>query len=54
LVIAIIFLFLQWKVNEEVNFRKVIKGVWRCNFLFFVLFHVGLTIYGLTKRIWEL
>ncbi|KAA0548036.1 DUF3397 domain-containing protein [Bacillus sp. BGMRC 2118] len=54
LLIAIIFLFLQWKVNEEVKFTKVVKGVWRCNFLFFLVFHFGLMIYGLSIRIWEL
>jgi hypothetical protein len=54
LFIAIIFVFFQWKVNEEIHVRKIMKGVWRCNFLFFLLFHIGLTIYGITKRIWEL
>ncbi|MFZ3588027.1 DUF3397 domain-containing protein [Bacillus sp. DJP31] len=54
LIIAIIFLFLQWKVNEEVHFLKVLKGVWRCNFLFFLVFHFALTIYGLTERMREL
>lgn len=54
LFIAIIFLFLQWKVNEEVKFFKVVKGVWRVNFLFFLVFHLGLTVYGLTIRIGEL
>lgn len=54
ILITIIFLFLQWKVNEEIQFTKVIKGVWRCNFLFFLVFHLGLTIYGLTVRIVDL
>jgi hypothetical protein len=53
LVIGIIFIFLNWKVSEEINIRKVIKGVWRCNFLFFLLFYLVFILYGIVVRVWE-
>ncbi|MFD1735714.1 DUF3397 domain-containing protein [Bacillus salitolerans] len=54
LLIAIIFLFLQRKINEEIHFSKVLKGVWRSTFLLFFLIHICLLIYGLSVRIWEI
>jgi hypothetical protein len=54
LAMGIIFVFINWKVNEEVKIRKVIKGVWRCNFLFFIIFNLVFIVYGIVERVWEL
>ncbi|WP_246940214.1 DUF3397 domain-containing protein [Bacillus pinisoli] len=54
LLIAIIFVFINWKVREEIHIQKVIKGVWRFNFLFFFICHIVLMIWGISSRVWEL
>lgn len=54
LVIAMITVFLQWKVQQDVQLKKVLKGFWRISFLLFFIGHIGLTIYGLVFRIYSL
>ncbi|MBM7659467.1 hypothetical protein JOC85_000234 [Bacillus mesophilus] len=54
LVLAIIFVFINWKINEEVKINKVIKGVWRCNFLVFLVIYLVFIVYGIVERVWEL
>jgi Protein of unknown function (DUF3397) len=54
LVIAIITVFLQWKIQQDVQLKKVVKGFWRISFLLFFVGHIGLTIYGLVFRIYSL
>ncbi|HWO95092.1 MAG TPA: DUF3397 domain-containing protein [Bacillus sp. (in: firmicutes)] len=54
LVIAIITVFLQWKIQQDVQLKKVVKGFWRISFLLFFIGHIGLTIYGLAFRIYSL
>jgi hypothetical protein len=54
LVIATITVFLQWKIQQDVQLKKVIKGFWRISFLLFFVGHIGLTIYGLVFRIYSL
>lgn len=49
-----LFVFLQWKVKEEIVFKKAFKGFWRFSFLLFVSLHVSLTIYGLAYRLMTL
>ena len=54
LVIATITVFLQWKIQQDVQLKKVIKGFWRISFLLFFVGHIGLTIYGLVFRVYSL
>lgn len=49
--VAMIIIFIQWKVFEEIKFRKFWKGYWRINFLLFSTSYVTLLIYGLIRRI---
>lgn len=49
--IGMMFVFLQWKFNEEIIFKKVWKGFWRFNFLLFSLSYFLLVIYGLVLRV---
>jgi hypothetical protein len=54
LVIAMITVFMQWKVKQDVQLKKVIKGFWRLSFFLFFVGHIGLTVYGLIFRIYSL
>lgn len=50
IVTAMVFVIVHWKVKEEINLKKVMKGFWRFNFLLFSLVYIGLTLYGLIHR----
>lgn len=50
ILIAMIFVFVHWKVKEEIILNKVIKGFWRFNFILFLLAYLSLTLYGLIHR----
>ncbi|MDR7236182.1 quinol-cytochrome oxidoreductase complex cytochrome b subunit [Neobacillus drentensis] len=50
ILIAMIFVFVHWKVKEEIVLRKVLKGFWRFNFILFLLAYITLTLYGLLHR----
>lgn len=51
ILIATVFVFLQWKINNEIIFKKVWKGFWRFNFLLFTLSYFSLVIFGLFQRL---
>lgn len=44
---AMVFVIVHWKVKQDIDLKKVMKGFWRFNFLLFSLVYIGLTIYGL-------
>ncbi|GHI01258.1 DUF3397 domain-containing protein [Neobacillus kokaensis] len=48
--IAMVFVIVHWKIKGEIDFKKVLKGFWRFNFIIFFLAYVGLTLYGLIYR----
>jgi hypothetical protein len=50
ILIAMVFVFVHWKVKEEIILKKVMKGFWRFNFLLFLLAYLSLTLYGLIHR----
>ncbi|HHY74516.1 MAG TPA: DUF3397 domain-containing protein [Bacillus bacterium] len=52
--IAAVFVFLQWKINNEIIFKKVWKGFWRFSFLLFFFSYFSLVIYGLYQRLYHL
>jgi hypothetical protein len=51
LVTAIAMAFLQRSLYEDIHVLKLVKGIWRVNFLLFVLVYILLFTYGLTTRI---
>lgn len=51
IVIAILFTFIHWKVSEDIHLYKLIKGIWRFNFLLFFAAYFLLSMYGLFVRI---
>ncbi|MCD5322581.1 MULTISPECIES: DUF3397 domain-containing protein [Pontibacillus] len=54
LLLLSLFIYLQWKVRDEIEFRKAFKGFWRFSFLLFAGLHISLTIYGLANRLMTL
>lgn len=50
ILIAMVFVFVHWKVKEEIILRKVMKGFWRFNFILFLIAYLSLTLYGLINR----
>lgn len=50
IMIAIGFVLVHWKVKGDIEFKRVLKGFWRFNFILFFLAYVSLTLYGLISR----
>jgi predicted lysophospholipase L1 biosynthesis ABC-type transport system permease subunit len=50
LVMAMVFVFVHWKVKEEIIVKRVWKGFWRFNFILFSFTYFFLTFYGLVSR----
>jgi cell division protein FtsW (lipid II flippase) len=51
LVIAIAVSFLHRKLYDDIELKKLIKGIWRINFILFFLVYIALFTYGLTVKI---
>lgn len=49
ILIAMVFVVINWKVKGEIVFTKVFKGFWRFNFLIFFLAYISLTIFGILQ-----
>lgn len=47
LIIAMVFVIVYWRVNQEITYKKVVRGIWRIQFLLFFCLHVLLMTYGL-------
>jgi hypothetical protein len=50
ILIAMVFVFVHWKVKEEIILKKVMKGFWRFNFILFLVAYISLTLYGLIQQ----
>ncbi|CAH2713365.1 hypothetical protein BACCIP111895_00500 [Neobacillus rhizosphaerae] len=50
ILIAMMFVLVHWKVKEEIDLKKVMKGFWRFNFIVFFLTYISLTLYGIIYR----
>ncbi len=49
--IALLFTWMHWKVSDDIHVRKLFKGIWRFNFILFLLVYLILSSYGLISRI---
>jgi hypothetical protein len=49
--VAIIFTIIHWKYSNDIHLSKLLKGIWRLNFILFFLVYIILSIYGLLLRI---
>ncbi|MDQ0217184.1 DUF3397 domain-containing protein [Peribacillus cavernae] len=49
--LAVLVVIVHYKVKNEVDIHKVIKGFWRVNFAFFFCTHIILVLCGLVYRI---
>jgi predicted lysophospholipase L1 biosynthesis ABC-type transport system permease subunit len=52
--VGFIFAVLYWRSKGEIHYPKVLRGVWRINFLLFFAAYITLMITGLILRIIEL
>ncbi|MCM3726051.1 DUF3397 domain-containing protein [Neobacillus cucumis] len=50
IVIAMVFIFVHWKVKEEIIVKRIWKGFWRFNFILFFFTYFVLTFYGIVSR----
>ncbi|WP_312095345.1 DUF3397 domain-containing protein [Niallia sp.] len=51
LLIGMIFVIIHWKIKEEMDYKKIFKGIWRVTFMLFFTFYIVLVIYGLVLSI---
>ncbi|MBM0065266.1 DUF3397 domain-containing protein [Alkalicoccobacillus gibsonii] len=51
--VAITFTIIYWNVMEDFYATKLLKGIWRLNFLIFVSIYILLSGYGLIRSIFS-
>ncbi|MDQ0215231.1 Ca2+/Na+ antiporter [Oikeobacillus pervagus] len=54
LIIGFIFSIYYWRVYEEMDVSKVLRGAWRVVFLVFLFVYIVLLLYGLTVNVMEM
>ncbi|WP_416151052.1 DUF3397 domain-containing protein [Salipaludibacillus sp. HK11] len=52
LLTATFFTVFHWKKYEDIDIKKVFRGVWRLQFVVFFLLYIVLVLYGLFYRIY--
>jgi len=50
---AVIFMFIHWKKHEDIEMSKVLKGVWRFQFVVFFTLYLFLMLFGLFFNIYS-
>ncbi|WP_462409177.1 DUF3397 domain-containing protein [Neobacillus sp. Marseille-QA0830] len=50
IVTAMVLVIMNWKVKQEITFKRVWKGFWRFNFILFFTAYIALTVFGLIYR----
>lgn len=50
LMTAIIYTFIFWKTKEDFEIKRLFKGIWRLNFLVFIIGDFLLSIYGIINE----
>ncbi|QOY34366.1 DUF3397 domain-containing protein [Anaerobacillus isosaccharinicus] len=53
IVVAMIFTVVHWKISEDIHLGKLLKGIWRFNFLLYVFAYILLSVYGLFISIYS-
>lgn len=54
ILVAMVFTIIHWKVSEDIHFGKLLKGIWRFNFIIFFFAYLFLSFYGLIVRVYLL
>lgn len=49
--LALLFTWMHWRVSGDIHTRKLLRGIWRLNFMLFLFFYLLLSSYGLITRI---
>ncbi|WP_042456156.1 DUF3397 domain-containing protein [Neobacillus dielmonensis] len=50
IVTAMVLVILNWKIKQEIDLKRVVKGFWRFNFILFFTAYIALTLYGIVYR----
>ncbi|WP_232735738.1 DUF3397 domain-containing protein [Alteribacter populi] len=50
LLTAIVFTFIHWRMYEEIKILRIIKGVWRFQFVVFLVLYFVLMFYGFASE----
>lgn len=53
ILVAMIFTVVHWKISEDIHLGKLLKGIWRFNFLLYVFAYILLSVYGLFISIYS-
>ncbi|KHF40789.1 DUF3397 domain-containing protein [Halalkalibacter okhensis] len=51
--ISLVVTWMQWSVSGDIQTKKLFRGIWRFNFLAFVIIYLLLSGYGLIVRIFS-
>lgn len=51
--IAFLFTLVHWKVDGDIHIKRLMTGIWRTNFIVFILAYVCFCAYGLFTRIFQ-
>lgn len=51
LVIALIYTLIFWRVYQDFDLKKLIKGIWRSTFLIFMASDLFLCVYGIIDQV---
>lgn len=51
--IAFLFTLVHWKVDGDIHIKRLITGIWRTNFIVFIIAYVCFCAYGLYARIFQ-
>lgn len=49
--LAFFFTIAHWKISGDIYTTKLLKGIWRLNFMIFFFIYIVLSAYGLMSRI---
>lgn len=49
-----VFTIIHWRMHEDIQLRRVIKGVWRMQFFVFFCLYFLLILYGLFSKMYSL
>ncbi|QKS71533.1 DUF3397 domain-containing protein [Paenalkalicoccus suaedae] len=44
---ALVFMIIHWRLTEEIDMRRILRGAWRFQFLLYLSAYIGLIVTGL-------
>ncbi|OLO40787.1 hypothetical protein BTR23_04760 [Alkalihalophilus pseudofirmus] len=49
--VAICFTVVHWKVANDIHFVRLVRGIWRFNFILFFIIYLVISTYGFVLRL---